>query len=310
MPDADALILKGETVGAYPVNVSFEKMTTESGLSVDHRAIRADYAAASGRQAQVLGVVGDRYQATTPDEWRDLIRAAVKAGAEPTGAFSLKGGSRVLATFNVGTANGLRTNLCLADSFDGSIRLLGGMTSIRVVCANTLTAALNDSSEWSKIRHTSSLSEKVKLLEKSIGNAIEQGETIRQAFEEASKIKLSRNEATEIFNRLFPEADKDASKMAQTKAQNERSEALRAMANPINNVGDTLATLWNASTFLVDRTVNGAPRACRGGADRLDSLLFGARAKRLTEINGIIADALTLGAFAPVPVSPSSPIFA
>lgn len=303
LPNADALILAGETSGAYPVKIAFEAMQTEGGLPVPAKAIRADYAKHDPR---VLGVVGDRYQATTPEEWRELIRAACKAGAQPTGAFSLRDGSRVLATFEVGVSNGLRTNLVLADAFDGSLKLHGGSTDIRVVCANTLKAALSESDDWAKIRHTSSLSGKVSLLKDSIGRAIEQGQAIREAFEQASKIKLSNVQAQVVFDALFPPAEFDAGKAGKTRAENDRRDAVNAMANPVNNVGNTLASLWNAATFLVDRKADGSPRPCRGNADMLDSLLFGARGKRLGEIGEIINGAMA--SVGTIPMIPSMPV--
>jgi hypothetical protein len=69
----------------------------------------------SAHPERVLGAV-DRFRATACDEWRDLVKAAVAAGAKPTGAFSLRDGSRVLATFEVGISNGLRTQLLLVDA--------------------------------------------------------------------------------------------------------------------------------------------------------------------------------------------------
>lgn len=288
--NADALILSGETSGAYPVKVGFETMQTESGLKVPAKAIRADYAR---HNARVLGVVGDRYQATTPEEWRELIRAACNAGAKPTGAFSLRDGSRVLATFEVGVSNGLRTNLVLADAFDGSLKLHGGSTDIRVVCANTLKAALSESDDWARLRHTSSLSGKVSLLKDSIEQAILSGQAVRKSFEDASKIKLNREQAEVIFDALFPPAAEGSKPAGISRADNERKEAMNAMANPVNNVGNTLATLWNAATFLVDRKSNGEMRPCRGGADMLDSLLFGSRGKRLAEIGEIVGMSMT-----------------
>lgn len=286
MVDADAMIDAGERTGAWPVSLREEDVYTATAIKVaGKRAIVADY---REHPTACLSVVGGRYRATTTDEWRDLCRAAVEAGATPTGAFSLRDGTRVLATFEVGTSNGLRTNLLIADAFDGSMSLRVGFTSVRVVCANTLSAAMSkDGASMAGLRHTASLEEKVKALTATISEAIESGQTMRATYEATERARLPRSAAERAFDLLFPPAADDASPRAKTMAENARNDARIAAANPVNDCGDTVATLWNAATYLVDRNADGSPRETRG-ADRLDALLFGARGERVSEIQTII----------------------
>jgi len=286
--DADSLIQHGEQAGSYPVSLSAEALFTRDGLTASLKALVAKYPAHPDR---IVGTNGSRYRATTPDEWRGMITAAYHAGAKPTGAFSLCEGSRVLATFDVGDANGLRTQLVLADSFDGSLRLTAGFTSVRVVCANTLAAAMReDGSGMAQLRHTASLETNVKILRDGISDCVAKGRRVRDLFERASQVHLSREAAEKAFDALFPKAPEGSSKVLETRLDNERTDAIRAAHHPINRVGErgNLATLWNAATYLVDRNADGSARKCRGDADRLDSLLFGTRAKRLEEVQGVI----------------------
>ena len=287
--DADSIILHGERAGSYPVSLSAESLFTQAGLIAGLKALVAKYSAHPDR---IVGTNGSRHRATTPDEWRGLIRAAVAAGAKPTGAFSLCEGSRVLATFDVGDSNGLRTQLVLADSFDGSLRLTAGFTSVRVVCANTLAAAMReDGSGMAQLRHTASLETNVKILQDGIADCVSKGRKVRELFEKASQITLPKEAADKAFDALFPKAPEGASATLVTRLDNERGDAITAARMGINKVGNTggnLATLWNAATYLVDRNADGTARDCRGGADRLNSLLFGTRAKRLDEVQGVI----------------------
>jgi len=287
MPDADSMIAHGESCGAWPVAIELEELFTGTyGVKAPKKGVTAHYAGKHG--SACVGVVGDRYRATTPAEWRDLVRAAAKAGGQPTGAFSLRDGSRVLATFEVGVANGLRTNLLLCDTFDGTANLLAGTTSIRVVCANTLAVSMNqDGRGMAKLQHVSSLEEKVKVLAGSIEKAIETGAKVRSTYEEAVATRLHRDDAEAVFNLLFPPAADDAPARLKTIAENKRNEARAAAANPVNAEGPTLATLWNAATFLVDRKGDGSPREVRSG-DKLDSLLLGDRGERVQEIQTLI----------------------
>jgi hypothetical protein len=299
MADADQMIGKGEAAGAWPVGLRFDSLLTAGGLKAPGRGVVAQYAK---HPEQCISVVGDRYRAPTPDEWRMLVRAATAAGARPTGAFSLRDGTRVLATFEVGLSNGIRTQLLFADAFDGSMRLITGTTSVRVVCANTFSAALSSDGEgMAKLLHTASLEQKVNVLAESIGKSIATGEKVRKTYHEAEQLGMSKPDAMKVFDLLFPEAPADAPAGTKTRAENEREAARKAMWLPVNNAGSSLATLWNAATYLVDRNVDGSPKATR--SDRLDSMLFGARGERVQEIQTIVEVVMRDGSIVPMTVS-------
>jgi len=294
---AEDIINAGENSGAWPVTVRRDQLETRvERLSCPLEAIIADY---KSHDSRCLSGVGGRFEATSPEKWRELVQAAVKAGAKPTGAFSLRNGTRVLATFEVGEGNGLKSHLVMADAFDGSMKLTCGFTSIRVVCANTLSAAMScDGKGMAALRHTSTINEKIESLGHSIEEAIKTGQAIKDLYAQAEETRLNRDEAEELLALLFPmpgEGHKSAKavKSAKTRAENKRKEALQAAALPINRVGDkgTAATIWNAATYLVDRKVDGSFRSTRGG-DRLDSMLFGSRAERVAKIERVMIQVL------------------
>jgi len=295
--DGDALIEHGRRVGSYPVQLSTEKLFTKSGLQATNDAIVASYQEYPQR---VVGVVGGRYNATTPEQWDSLIKAASEAGAKPTGAFSLRGGSRVLATFEVDSSDdtGIRRNLVIADSFDGSLSLTVGFTSIRVVCANTMSAFLTrDGKSSAKLRHTASLTENIGILSSVIQEGIESGNQIVDLYKRARDTQLSHDDAMAIFNKLFPEAPLDASNSARTRAQNVRKNAIQVANLDINREGSqrgNLATLWNAATYMVDRKANGKLRS-RGTSNPLESMLFGSKQKKIAEIQKVIEVVMTDG---------------
>lgn len=288
MITAEDMIRVGRSLGAYPVNVWREKLqTVNTGVVAQLiEAIVADY---ENHPARVLGAVGGKYHAMTPDNWNEIIQAAVDAGAKPVGAFSLRNGTRVLAVFEISHKDGWIDYLTICDSFDGSTHLQIGFSSIKVVCMNTYNAAMaRDGKNFAKIRHTASLHSKVNAMKEAIKEGIRTGKSIRELYDRTEHAKLSEEQAHKVFDMMFPPADAEATDHAKTRAENKRAEAVQAMQRPENNAGDTLATLWNAATFLVDRDGDGAARPCRGGADMLDSLLFGTRAKRVAELQHIV----------------------
>jgi hypothetical protein len=295
--DAESMLMHGYASGAWPLSIEKEALRTVSGVNLDsHVSITASYQAHPTRS---VGVVQGRYHHTEPSKWAELCRAATLAGAKPTGAFSLREGSIILATFEVnGRNDGIATNLMICDSFNGSQKLSCGTTSVRVVCANTMTAAFQqDGAGMAKLRHTASLNEQINILRGNIGVALQTGEKLRELYRTASNVQLTRESAKAAFDALFPEAPADASKAAITRAENERTEARQAAVLAVNKVGSlpaNLGTLWNAATYLVDRKPDGSKRETKGDSDMLDSLLFGTRAKRVTEIHDLISSIVSV----------------
>lgn len=288
--DAASMIAHGRRTGALPAKLDFAALRTPCGLEARKRAVLAYYEA---HAARVVGEVGDRYTALSPEGMAGLIEAAVQAGGLPTGVFSLDDGRKIVATFEVGQrTDGISTQLLISDSFDGSTSLKVGKTSVRVVCANTLARAFSqDGRGMAKLAHTASLSEQVQILRGEMASALKSSETFCALYRKASDTILTREAAKVAFDALFPEAPEGASKALVTKLENARHDARKAATLAINQVGaqrGNLATLWNAATYLVDREANGRPRSARGGAEALDSLLNGQRGRRVDEILNVV----------------------
>lgn len=298
MTTALDLISAGIDSKAYPLRVDLEKMKTVTGHDVPGAAVVATYA---GQSRIVHGTVGARYTPLDLNEWRETIIAAVAAGARPAGAFALRGGSRVLATFELPGQDGeeIRSYLNIVDSLDGSLQFMAGGTSIRTVCANTLSMSFAaDGHGYAKIRHTASINDRAASVRSAIDAHLTEGKTVAELYRGARDMKLSKDDAMQIFGALFPVAEDGDTKTMTTRLENDRAEATAAMKRPENFAGSTLATLWNAATWTVDRDANGAAKAARGDSDKLDSLLFGTRGKRIAEVRGIIESVLKTGSFA------------
>lgn len=289
METAGDLIRAGERSNAYPMAIALEGMRTSTGLDVPGSAVVATYADES-RIAHAA--VGRKYTPLDPKEWRATIEAAVKAGAKPAGAFSLRGGSRVLATFEIGNTSGrsgIASYLNLVDSLDGSLHFQAGGTSIRTVCANTLSASFSrDGKGYARIRHTASINDRSEVLRTAIEAHVKGGEKVAKLYADAKAASLSRPDAIAVMELLFPDAAEGDSKRLATRKANTRAEAAASMRRAENNEGASLATIWNAATWLIDRDSKGAAKSARGGADKLDSLLFGSRSKRVEAVRNVI----------------------
>lgn len=108
-----------------------------------------------------LSVVSQRYQVVQPREvlefYRDLTE---RSGYELETAGVLKGGRKLWALARTGQSTALKGNdvvngyLLLATSCDGTLATAATPTTIRVVCNNTLTIAINRASQAIKVPHS------------------------------------------------------------------------------------------------------------------------------------------------------------
>lgn len=330
MRDACDLYREAIAANAWPAVASLVPLVTREGLEAPGYGVRCDYESAS---SQVVAVVGERYRVTTRDEWRSLCEAVCDAGALPTGGFSLFGGSRLIATFQLpdrSDGRGLKQNLVLADDLAGRKEICMGDSHTRVVCANTMQAAFrSDGSGFATIRHTLSAEQKIERLVRSIPIAIAKGERFRAEYEKAVATTLPKVDLGAVLGELFPDLDtpydvkKDpfrslrdkkllperenrdgpVSKTRATIARNLRHDAQGALRNRVNWEGPNLATAWNVATFCVDRDGSGQARPTRAGSHPAQSMLFGSRAERLEEIQTIIQVFLRDGTLAEVTAS-------
>jgi len=111
--------------------------------------------------AEALGVVGAGYVPLQNEEHAEFLNLLADAsGAVFDTAGSLRGGRQVFVTMRlpegmlVGGQDRVEVNIVALNSHDGSSSFRVLVSPVRVVCANTQTAALgNHLSSWS-IRHT------------------------------------------------------------------------------------------------------------------------------------------------------------
>ena len=109
-----------------------------------------------------LSVVSKWYNTVQPGEvlgfFDDLVRAG---GFELETAGSLRGGKRIWALARVGEeakivdGDMIKPYLLLATSYDASMATTAQFTSVRVVCNNTLSAAIGNGEQKVKIPHLS-----------------------------------------------------------------------------------------------------------------------------------------------------------
>jgi phage/plasmid-like protein (TIGR03299 family) len=122
-----------------------------------------------------LAVVGERYKILQNTEALSFLDDLVDSGeAKYEAVISLKGGAKVslLARLPREVKIGddeLATYVLLSNSHDGSSAITLAATPIRVVCQNTLTAALSSAKRQFKVRHTTSLAGRLTEAREALG---------------------------------------------------------------------------------------------------------------------------------------------
>lgn len=173
------------------------------------------YAAKRESDNRILGVVGERYRHIQNVDAFNFFDAVVGQGkAMYHTAGSLQGGKRVwiLAKLPgdiiVGNGDVTEKYLLLSNSHDGSSPLFAFFTPIRVVCQNTLNAALKDKNgRGISIRHTSSVNERMKEAENVLCAAHEHYDVFAKLAEHLVSKQFNSKQLRLLVEELFPAND-------------------------------------------------------------------------------------------------------
>jgi phage/plasmid-like protein (TIGR03299 family) len=219
---------------------------TESNTAVTHKAVvRAD-------RNEVLGVVGPGYRPYQNSQMAKLYDPLIQDGTvsiETAG--SLQDGKRVWMLGRLkgdmditGTGDIVRKYLMLAHGHDGSLAVRFGFTPIRVVCANTLSAAIgDDKSTLIKCLHTTNLDNNLKTLRNAMVAADETFELTAEEYRKLAARGVSRVELKE-YCRIIHEIDKETDANPWTSQQ--RAKVRETQASAVEGTGNDGRTWWAA----------------------------------------------------------------
>jgi phage/plasmid-like protein (TIGR03299 family) len=125
----------------------------------------------------VLGVVAPSYRVVQNVDAFAFADAIVETGeAKYETAGALRGGKTVFLSMEIpkeikvpGDDGEVRPYLLVANGHDGSMALRALITPIRVVCANTLSAALGSHKSEIRLRHTTGIEKRVEEAQRALG---------------------------------------------------------------------------------------------------------------------------------------------
>ena len=246
---ADALHLAGLdwTVDQTPVY-------TDAGIEIPgYKANRRS------SDNSILGIVSDRYrivQNTEAFEFTDAIVGETENGVvKYETAGSLNGGKKIWLLAKMPTQKILDDDvepyMCFSNTHDGSGAIRICMTPIRVVCANTLSMAINTAKRQWSTKHMGDMQSKLEEAKLCLQLA---DKYMRGLDEEADRLAnaiLYREQIDEILNELFPVED-DASERKKRNIQAMKDDFYVAYFMPdILKFGESAYRAVNAMSDVV-----------------------------------------------------------
>jgi len=208
---------------------------------------------------RALAVVGDRFEVVqnrTAFDWMDTLLG--DDGFHYHTAGSLWNGRVVWllakAPFEIAMADSrIDMYVLIRNSHDGNSAVIAAIVPIRVVCANTLAAALGSAQAMYKIRHTVNAEAKLGEAQRVLGLAQGAADMLEKRATAMLAKKLSRERFDGFLNQLVPMPEDKDGKSA-TMAQNTQQEIADVYYGEPTQA-DIVGTAWGAFqavTFYVD----------------------------------------------------------
>lgn len=170
---------------------------------------------------KTLSVVTDSYQMIQPRDGARMLDGVAQAvpGIAFTAAGTIREGAIFWAQADAGdfdvTGRGdkVQSYLTFVDGYDGRTCASFGLTTVRAVCQNTITHAVQAGKKsvvWRKIRHVGDVNARVQSAATAAREALASVRGIREFFQAAAATPITEGQARDIFARALRVPDLDA----------------------------------------------------------------------------------------------------
>jgi len=264
--------------------VSLTPIATYDGLTVPGRKAVVRY-----DNQSVLGVVSDRYVPVQNREAFGFLDAVVAdGGLRYYTAGALGQGEKVFLLAKLPTTIRVKGSddlvdkfLLLSNSHDGSSALRVLFTPIRVVCQNTLSAALRQGNgEGVSILHKGDLGSKIRAARRVLGLAERFYDQAAEKMDRLASVYPTPAELGSYFEELFPDPGEG---QRNTRAVHTREELHRLFEHGIGHdlpaIRQTLWAAYNAVTEYVDHRAYRGKTEAERASNRLKSVWWGGGAR-------------------------------
>ncbi len=258
---------------------------------------------------QVLGVVGNDYEVVQNRDAFSFFDAVVGGGEgilyETAGA--LGNGERVFITaklpdyIRVGVKDWIEQYLFLTTSHDGLGSITAAFTPVRIVCNNTLNAAVRNHSGAIKIRHTASAAERLKQAHTLMGISRELSQEMEALFNQWAKVRITDREVKKLIQIAMAPNKEVLEHLAESKFEQLSTHYTNivdsvyeyALASPTQQVDTTAGTVFGAYNAVTGYFQN--VRSFKSEEAKFKSIMDGTAKQRAQTAFNLCRDFATRG---------------
>jgi phage/plasmid-like protein (TIGR03299 family) len=239
--------------------------------------------------AAFLGAVGDRYTPIQNKDAFDFVDVLLEAtnGAHFDSAGALGNGERIWCSakvpfdFDVVPGDKNETYLMFNTSHDGSESAVCKLTTVRVVCENTLRSALSGAGEFVRVKHTRNAQDRLARAAEVMQGVGSTVSALKEKLSRLAQVRMTRESMTSILDRLFPKPKDE--KANTTRRENILSDVLQCYerndGNAFPQIRGTAYNLLNAVTEYTDHLRTAKNHGGNILLARADSCTFGSGAQ-------------------------------
>lgn len=205
----------GQIVEDYPTSqeaiiyagLDYQVEKKQIALLENSQEIKTHFATVRADTAQILGIVGSKYEIVQNRAAFTFFDSLVNDGSgikyETSGA--LGKGERIFITakmpevIRVGRNDDIEQYIFLTTSHDGSGSIMAAFTPVRIVCNNTLSSALRNHSNAVYIKHTANAEEKLKEAARIISISQNAAEMLEATFNQWAKVRINDRETYKLI---------------------------------------------------------------------------------------------------------------
>lgn len=237
---------------------------------------------------QVLGVVGRDYEIVQNVDAFTFFDSIVGGdGIQYETAGALGKGERIFITaklpgyIQVANHDLIEKYLFLTTSHDGYGSIMAAFTPVRIVCNNTLNAAMRNHSNAIKIRHTGNAKERLAEAHKVMGISNKLSEQLESIFNQWAKVPITDTQVKKLIERAMV-PNKETLKSLLDGKHGELSTHFNnmvdnvytyAMTSPSQQSGTTKGTVFGAYNAVTGYFQN--MRSYKNSEAKMKSILFG-----------------------------------
>jgi phage/plasmid-like protein (TIGR03299 family) len=278
----------------YTNSQPLELINSDLGLVFPNIDVPDFYATVRRDNNAVLGVVGKDYEVVQNADAFRFFDAIVggESGIKYETAGALGKGERIFITaklpdyIRVGRQDLIEQYLFLTTSHDGFGSITAAFTPTRIVCNNTLNAAMRNHANGIKIRHTASANDRLKQAHTLMGISHVMAEELEELFNYWTKVRITDKQVKKLIQ-LAMAPNKEVisnlelglvDKLSATYTSIVDNAYAYAMADPTQQMETTAGTLFGAYNAITGYYQN--VRNFKDGDAKFKSIMDGTAKQR------------------------------